>query len=62
MLFGLKLTGFSDTLTEASYLSDEVYKKVVIQNNQRIELHLLNLKIECFQTFERSYLGKFWSI
>ena len=34
ILFGLQLSGHTDTLTEASNLIDELYKKVEIQNEQ----------------------------
>ena len=35
ILLGLKLSGHSDTLTEASNLIDELYKRGEIQNNQQ---------------------------
>ena len=34
-LLGLKLSGHTDTLTEASYLIDELYKRGEIQNQQQ---------------------------
>ena len=34
-LLGLKLSGHTDTLTEASNLIDEIYRKVEIQNEQQ---------------------------
>ena len=43
-LFGLKLTGHSDILAEASYLSDEVYKRVETRNNQQYRNALDKLK------------------
>ena len=35
ILLGLKLSGHTDTLTEASYLIDELYKRGEIQNKQQ---------------------------
>ena len=35
ILLGLKLSGHTDTLTEASNLIDELYKRTVIQNKQQ---------------------------
>ena len=35
VLLGLKLSGHSDTLTEASNLTDELYKRGEIQNKQQ---------------------------
>ena len=35
VLFGLKLSGHTDTLTEASNLIDELYKRGEIQNKQQ---------------------------
>ena len=35
LLLGLKLPGHSDTLREASFLSDELYKRDEIQNEQQ---------------------------
>ena len=35
ILLGLKLSGHSDTLTEASNLIDELYKRGEIQNKQQ---------------------------
>ena len=35
MLLGLKLSGHTDTLTEASNLIDELYKKGEIQTEQQ---------------------------
>ena len=35
ILLGLKLSGYNDTLTEASNLIDEIYKRGEIQNKQQ---------------------------
>ena len=37
ILLGLKLSGHSDTLTEASNLIDELYKRGEIQNKQQYQ-------------------------
>ena len=42
ILVGLKLSGHTDTLTEASNLIDELYKRGEIQNKQHIEMLLTN--------------------
>ena len=38
ILLGLKLSGHSDTLTDASNLIDELYKRGEIQKNSNIEM------------------------
>ena len=35
MLLGMKLSGHTDTLTEASNLIDELYRRIEIQNEQQ---------------------------
>ena len=42
VLLSLKLSGHTDTLTEASNLIDELYKKGEIQNENNIEMLLTN--------------------
>ena len=39
VLLGLKLSGHSDTLTEASNLIDELYKRGELQKKQQYEMH-----------------------
>ena len=45
VLFGLKISGHSDTLTEASNLIDELYKRGEIQNKKQYRNALDNFKI-----------------
>ena len=40
ILLGLKLSGHTDPLTEASNLIDELYKRGEIQNNQQYRIAL----------------------
>ena len=42
ILLGLKLSGHTDTLTEASALIDQLYKQGEIENEQQIEILLTN--------------------
>ena len=42
ILLGVKLSGHTDTLTEASNLIDELYKRNEIQKNNNIEMLLTN--------------------
>ena len=42
VLLGLKLSGHTDILTEASNLIDEIYEGVEIQNDNNIERFLTN--------------------
>ena len=58
MLFGLKLTGPFDISAEASYLVDEVYKRVEIQNNQQNRNALDKLKVCVFSDFWTLLLRK----
>ena len=43
VLLGLKVSGHSDTLTEASNLIDELYKRGEIQNKQQYRSALNNI-------------------
>ena len=45
VLLGLKLSGHSDTLTEASHLMDDLYKRGEIQNKQQYRNALNKFKI-----------------
>ena len=48
-LLGLKLSGHTDTLTEASNLIDELFKRGEIQTKKNIEMLLINLKYKYLQ-------------
>ena len=49
ILLGLKLSGHTDTLTEASILIDQLYKLGEIQNKRNIEMLLISLKYKYLQ-------------
>ena len=58
ILLGLNLRGHTDTLTEASNLIDELYKRGEIQNKSNIEMLLTKLKPEYTYKYESLYTIK----
>ena len=54
VLLGLKLSGHTDTLTEASNLIDEIYKIVKYKKNNNIEMLLIQ-----FVQFKWNYRENF---
>ena len=56
ILLGLKLSGHTDTLTEASNLIDELYKRGEIQNEQKFQ----NAS-KIFIPNKWNHLVKFWN-
>ena len=59
VLLGLKLSGHTDNLTEASNVLDDLYKKVKYKTNNKIETLLITLKVIAFFSSTWNFLVNF---